>query len=262
MSTTQHERNYLKTLARGLRVFTVFTPERPEASLKDISEILDVDPSTASRFAYTLETLGYLERDAESKLYRVSSKTYALTVSLSGPRNLRKVSLPFMEDLRDTTGETAVLGVRDATEMVIIEVVETQHALAPRGWVGGRVPVYCSALGKAMLAHLPNKIVSRLLDVIAYNPYTSHTITNRMDFLADLEKTQTRGWSLNQEEFTRGITSIGAPIFSGDHGVSGAICVDIPTIRIENERFLEQVAQKVVHAAQAISDIGSHNHLE
>ncbi|MCP4428579.1 MAG: IclR family transcriptional regulator, partial [Chloroflexi bacterium] len=79
---------------------------------------------------------------------------------------------------------------------------------------------------------------------------------------ADLEKTQTRGWSLNQEEFTRGIASIGAPIFSGDHGVSGAICVDIPTIRIENERFLEQVAQKVVHAAQAISDIGSHNHLE
>ncbi|MCP4582385.1 MAG: IclR family transcriptional regulator, partial [candidate division Zixibacteria bacterium] len=115
---------------------------------------------------------------------------------------------------------------------------------------------------KAALAYLPNTFVARLLDTITYTQFTPHTITNRMDFLADLEKTKTRGWSLNQEEFTRGIVSVGAPIFSGDHGVAGAICVDIPTIRIENERFLKQVAQKVVHTAQEISDIGSYHHLE
>ena len=260
--STQHERNFLKTLARGLRVFIAFTPERPEASLKDISEILGVDPSTASRFVYTLEILGYLERNQETKLYRVSPKTYALTVSLSGPRNLRKVSLPFMEELRDTTGETVVLGVRDVAEMVIIEVVETKHFLVPRGWVGGRVPIHCSALGKAVLAHLSHSVVVRLLDTITLTPHTPNTITSRMDFLADLEKVRKRGWSLNQEEYTQGIVSLGAPILSDDSEVAGAICVDIPTIRIENEGFLELVAQKVVQAAKAISDIGTHNQLE
>ena len=260
--STQHERNFLKTLARGLRVFAAFTPERPEASLTDISELLSVDPSTASRFVYTLETLGYLERDEETKLYRVSPKTYALTLSLFGPRNLRKVSLPFMENLRDTTGETVVLGVRDAAEMVIIEVVETKHFLVPRGWVGGRVPIYCSALGKSVLANLPQVEVIRLLDTITLTPHTQNTISSRMDFLADLKKTRERGWSLNQEEFTEGIVSVGAPIFSGDQEVSGAICIDIPTVRITGDRFLKQVATEVMQTARTISNIGSHHHLE
>lgn len=258
----QHERNFLKTLARGLRVFVAFTPERPEASLTDISDVLDVDPSTASRFVYTLETLGFLERNPETKLYRVSPKTYALTVSLSGPRNLRKVSIPFMEDLRDTTGETTILGVRDAAEMVIIEVVETRHHLVPRGWIGGRVPVYCSALGKVVLAHLPQPNVARLLDTITFAPFTANTITNRMDFLADLERVRRQGWAINREEYTSGIISVAAPIFSGDHEVSGAICVDIPTVRLDNEHLLEQIAAKVTQTAQAISDIGNYNPLE
>lgn len=258
----KQERNFLKTLARGLRVFMAFTPEQPEASLTDISALLEVDPSTASRFVYTLETLGFLERDKETKLYRVSPKTYALTTSLTGPRNLRKVSLPFMEDLRDTTGETAVLGVRDAAEMVVIEVVETRLALVPRGWVGGRVPIYCSALGKSVLAHIPQGEVARLLDTISLAEYTSHTITNRADFVADLVKTRQRGWAINREEFTSGIVSVGAPIFSGDGEVSGAICIDIPTVRIPNEQFLEQIASEVVHTAKAISNIGAHNPLE
>lgn len=259
--STQHERNFLKTLARGLRVFAAFTPEQPEASLTDISELLQVDPSTASRFVYTLESLGYLERDEETKLYRVSPKTYTLTVSLSGPRNLRKVCLPYMESLRDTTGETVVLGIRDAAEMVIIEVVETKHFLVPRGWVGGRVPVYCSALGKAVLANLPQPEVIRVLDTITLTPHTKNTITSRMDFLADLKAIRERGWSVNQQEYTEGIVSVGAPIFSGDHYVAGAICIDIPTIRINGDRFLEQVAQEVMETAQAISNIGNHSQL-
>lgn len=257
----QHERNFLKTLARGLRVFAAFTPEQPEASLTDISELLQVDPSTASRFVYTLESLGYLERDEETRLYRVSPKTYTLTVSLSGPRNLRKVCLPYMESLRDTTGETVVLGIRDAAEMVIIEVVETKHFLVPRGWVGGRVPVYVSALGKAVLANLPQPEVIRVLDSISLTPHTQNTITSRMDFLVELKGIRERGWSVNQQEYTEGIVSVGAPIFTGEHDVAGAICIDIPTIRINGDRFLEQVAQEVVQTAQAISNIGNHTQL-
>ncbi len=260
--STQHDRNFLKTLDRGLRVFAAFTPQQPEASLTDISELLGVDPSTARRFVYTLETLGYLERNEETKLYRVSPKTYALTVSLSGPRNLRKVSLPFMESLRDTTGETVILGVRDAAEMVVIEAVETKHPLVPRGWIGGRVPIYCSAMGKSVLANLPHTEVIRLLDTITLTPYTKNTLTNRMDILAELKEAQERGWFINKEEFSVGVVSVGAPIFSGDRQIAGAVCIDVPTVRITNDHFLEQITTEVVNTAQAISSIGSHHHLE
>jgi IclR family pca regulon transcriptional regulator len=256
---SQHERNYLKTLARGFQVLASFTPENAEASLTDIAEVLGSDASTASRFAYTLEELGYLERDVETKLYRVSPKIYALTVSLSGPRNIRKVSLRHMEKLRDTTGETVVLGVRDGVEMVVIEVVETKQALVPRGWIGGRVPVYCSALGKATLIHLPHQYLMNLVDSLTLIPFSENTIVNRMDLLSELDITRERGWSLNREEFTRGVISVGAPIFSGRGEPAGAICIDVPSARVPDDRVIEQIASEVVKTAQVISNIGSYN---
>ena len=263
MNTTQHERNFLKTLARGLRVLAYFTPDKSEASLTDLAEVLACDSSTASRFAYTLEALGYLERNEQSKLYRVSPKIFALTVSLSGPRNIRKVSLPFMEELRDTTGETVVLGTRDGGEIVVIEVMETRHSLVPRGWVGGRVPIYCSALGKASLMHLSEQELKKLTETVNLVAYTEHTIINRFDFLKELKMTRDRGWSTNREEYTRGIVSVGAPIYSGGWGTpSGAICVDVPTARIPDENFIEQLAVEVVKTARAISNVGNYNKLE
>lgn len=259
---SQHNRNFLKTLARGFRVLASFTPENAEASLTDIAEVLGSDASTASRFAYTLEKLGYLERDPETKLYRISPKIYALTVSLSGPRNIRKVSLPYMEKLRDITGETVVLGVRDGAEMVVIEVIETKHTLIPRGWIGGRVPVYCSALGKATLIYLPQQDLLNLIDNMNVIPYTEHTITNRMDLLDELDKTRDRGWSLNNQEYTPGVISVGAPIFSGRSVPAGAICVDVPTARVHDDRVINQIAFQVSKIAKEISSIGSYNQLE
>lgn len=263
MNATQYERNFLKTLARGLRVLSSFTPERPEASLTDLSEVLDCDASTASRFAFTLEELGYLERDEQTKLYRVSPKVFALTVSLSGPRNIRKVSLPYMEDLRDTTGETVVLGIRDGAEIVVIEVVETRHSLVPRGWVGGRVPIYCSALGKASIMNLNDQETKKLVDSFNLTPFTQHTIVNRFNLLKDLASARERGWSTNREEYTRGVVSVGAPIYSGGWNTpSGAICVDVPTARIPDEGFIEQLAAEVVKTARAISNVSNYNKLE
>jgi len=259
---SQHDRNFLKTLARGFQVLASFTPEKVEASLTEIADVLGVDASTASRFAYTLEELGYLDRDPETKLYRISPQIYALTVSLSGPRNIRKVSLPYMESLRDITGETVVLGVRDGTEVVVIEVVETKQALVPRGWIGGRVPVYCSALGKATLIHLAKKDLMNLIDNMKIIPYTQHTIVNRMNLLNEIDLTRQRGWSINQEEYTYGVVSVGAPIFSGRGVPAGAICVDVPTARIQDDHIIQQIASQVVDTAKEISDVGSYNQLE
>jgi DNA-binding IclR family transcriptional regulator len=257
----KHERNYLKTLARGLRVLTAFTPVQPELSLTEIADFLDVDPSTASRFTYTLEELGYLARNPQTKLYHVTSQVYAFAISLVGPRNLRQVSLPHMEHLRDRSGETVVLSIRDGVEIVIVEVVETRHTLAPRGWVGGRAPIHCSAMGKAMLAHLPEPELGRLLDAIRFTSFTPNTIVDRLDFLKDLETSRQRGWSLNKEEFRVGVVSVAAPIFSGEQKATAAICIDVPTARVNGEAHLQHLAEEVTHVAREISTLRANHEL-
>ena len=258
MSDSRHERNFLKTLERGLRVLGAFSPDKPHLSLTEIAQVLGDDSSTAYRFIYTLESLGYVERDLQTKLYHVTPKVYALAISLVGPRNLKKITLPYLERLRDRTGETAVLSVRDGAEVVIIEVVETHHSLAPRGWLGGRVPTYCSAMGKAMLAHLPEAELYRLLETLPLIPRTPNTIVDRLQLLKDLEATRRRGWALNNEEFHQGVVSVGGPILSDGH-VIAALCLDIPTARVTGNPQLESLAAEVVAAAREISALGNYD---
>jgi DNA-binding IclR family transcriptional regulator len=80
-----------------------------------------------------------------------------------------------------------------------------------------------------------------------------------MDLLSELDITRERGWSLNREEFTRGVISVGAPIFSGRGEPAGAICIDVPSARVPDDRVIEQIASEVVKTAQVISNIGSYN---
>ncbi len=258
MANSQYQRNFLKTLERGLRVLSAFTPVKPNLSLTEIAEVLGDDPSTAHRFVYTLESLGYIGRDPQTRLYHVTPKIFALAISLVGPRNLKKVCQPYLERLRDRTGETAVLSVRDGSEIVIIEVVETHQTLAPRGWLGGRVPTYCSAMGKAILAHLPEKELTQVLNSITLAPRTPKTITNRLQLMDDLAKTRQRGWSLNDEEYNLGVVSVGAPILSNDR-VIAAICVDVPTARIAEQRAIELLANEVIAVTKEISALGNYD---
>ena len=83
-----------------------------------------------------------------------------------------------------------------------------------------------------------------------------------MDLVADLDLTKERGWSTNREEFTKGVISVGAPVFSGRTLPAGAICVDVPTARVLDEQVIEKIAAEVVNTAQLISSIGSNNNLE
>jgi DNA-binding IclR family transcriptional regulator len=109
--------------------------------------------------------------------------------------------------------------------------------------------------------HLSRPDLMKLLDTITLVPYTENTIVSRMNFLADLETTRQRGWSLNREEYTRGVISVGAPVFSGRGEPVGAICIDVPSARVLNEGVIEQMAAEVVKTAREISNIGSYNQL-
>jgi IclR family acetate operon transcriptional repressor len=93
-------------------------------------------------------------------------------------------------------------------------------------------------------------------------PFTEHTIVNRFNLLKDLDLTRERGWSLNNEEYTRGIVSVGAPIYSGGGNPTGAICVDVPTARIPDPDYVHQIASEVTKTAGAISSLGSYSLLE
>ncbi len=157
---------YSQSLERGLAILGCFTSERPVLGIADIADELGMSRSTTHRYVTTLLALGYLEQ-GRSRKYRLGLRVTDLGMSALNATGLRENVHPFLEELRERTGYTIGLAVLDGAEILYVDRArswrraerETDLGLYP----GSRMPSYCTAMGKVMLAHLPEEVQRDLL---------------------------------------------------------------------------------------------------
>lgn len=249
----RHQRNYLKTLARGLRVMSAFTPDQPTLTLSALASQLSLDPGTMFRFVYTLEYLGYLRREPESGAYRLTSRVLELGRSVHQNDELRSAALPFMEELARATEETVSLAVRDGLDILVVAQVESRRPVTVRGWLGERQPTYCTAQGKTLLAYLPPAEQEQLLAALKLEAYGPRTITDRAALQSELRQTAQRGYALNNDEMDAGLRAVAAPVFSHSGAIIAALSIDAPVTRISLQDLRSRFAGPVMECAAAIS---------
>src|SRR3954451_7630768 len=150
------EPRYSQSLERGLVILSCFTPRRPVLGIADIADELGMSRSTTHRYVITLLALGYLEQGASRK-YRLGLRVTDLGMSALNSTGLREHAGPYLEELRQRTSYTASLGVLDGPEVLYVDQARSFR----RGRAGGdartgsRLPAYCTAMGKLLLANLP-----------------------------------------------------------------------------------------------------------
>jgi DNA-binding IclR family transcriptional regulator len=164
--------------------------------------------------------------------------------------DLRSVARPILEELVADTGETAHLVVFDEPYVVYVDKVDSPSAVRMHSRVGGRMPLYCTAAGKAMLAWLPDDVVDRVL-AEPTPARTAHTLTSAGAVRADLEVIRARGWSLDDVENEAEIRCVGAAIFDRSGAVVAACSLSGPDQRITSERAYD-LGPRVRAAADAI----------
>lgn len=245
--------NQLKTLARGLRLLTAFTPEQPALSLSALAQFMALDPATVLRFASTLEQLGYLRRDADTRAYWLTSRVLDLGRAVDASHELRAVARPYLETLAERSGETVELAVRQAGQIVVVETIESRQRVAVRGWVGRQLPAYSTAQGKVLLAELPAGELASILDELKLEAFGPTTITNRAALEKELRRTSKRGYGLNNNEMALGIQAIAAPIRSRAGLVSAALGIAMPVGRMTLSEMEDQFAATVIDYAGKIS---------
>ncbi len=250
---TRHQRNFLKTLDRGLRVLSAFTPETPALSLTALSKKLSLDPGTTFRFAYTLEHLGYLRRDPKTGAYSLTARVLELARAVHRQEDLRALAHPFMAALSRETGETVSLAVRDGAEIVVLEQVQSPKPVTIRRALGDRQPIYCTAQGKVLLAYAPVSEQAQVLDKLKLKPHGPRTITDRAALEADLRRTLQRGYALNNDEMNAGLRAIAAPIYTAPEKVIAALSLDVPIGRMTLAELQTRCAELVIGTAQEIS---------
>jgi DNA-binding IclR family transcriptional regulator len=206
-------------------------------SLKEVSNLLGMSKSTAHRYLTTLEKLAVVERN-EKDHFRLGLKLIKLAGAFLSDHNLRNVSEPLLNEVAAQTQETIHLAVPSINEVVYIAKVDSPHSIRMASRIGARMPMYCTSLGKAILAHYSFNRVEEIIHegMPARTPYT---ITSAQALRAELERVHAQGFATDDQENEMGVRCVGAPIFDYTTKVIGAISVSGPANRMSKERSLD-----------------------
>jgi DNA-binding IclR family transcriptional regulator len=149
-------------------------------------------------------------------------------------------------------GETVHLALLDRAEVLYIERIEAQRSLTMGSKLGARNPIYCTALGKAILAYLPENEVDQILAASRMEARTRNTITNVLALKRELERIRDRGYAIDDEEIEDGVRCIAAPILNASNRAVAAVSVSGPSSRITPDRF-QLIGKTMLKAAQELS---------
>jgi IclR family pca regulon transcriptional regulator len=221
-----------RSLERGLAILCAFTPDRPALGISELARELALTRSTTHRYVNTLANLGFLDQDASTRKYRLGPRVLDLGFSVLGSLELREIAGPYLRRLSDATGHTSNLAIRDDTDVILIDRVRGRpgryHHLEFTLHVGSRIPAYCSATGKVLLAFLPRPDLEQVLERIDLIQRGPRTLTSKRALLAELDQVRRSGIAVNDEELESALRSIAAPVRARSGQVVAAVNVSVP----------------------------------
>ncbi len=250
------EPRYSQSLERGLAILSCFTPRRPVLGIADIADELGMSRSTTHRYVITLVALGYLEQGASRK-YRLGLGVTDLGMAALNATGLRDHAHPYLEELRQRTSYTASLAVLEGVEIVYVDRARShrrgQAPIEVDLQPGSRLPAYCTALGKVLLAGLPDAELRTSLGAIKPVRRGPRTITSKRALREELERVRTAGHALDEEEFAASVLALAVPVRDEAGDVAAALCVSASAEVISVPEMLHVLLAPLMASAAHIS---------
>ena len=254
-SQTRGESTYhTRAVSRALRILSCFSFQDFELSVADLHEKLGIHKSTLVRLLQPMVAEGFIEQNPVSGEYRLGIKTFEIGRLYSRTRmmNIDTLARPAMQRLASKLGLSANLAIRDGDEIVYVETVEPSGSPMRLAYsAGDRFGVHHTALGKALVAFLPEEQRDSLLADMELKPLTPQTIATIEEFGTELDRVTEQGYAVDDEESLPGLRCVSAPIWNGERVVA-ALSASGSTLRVTKER-VEEVAAAVRETAREIS---------
>jgi IclR family transcriptional regulator, pca regulon regulatory protein len=253
---TLREPRYSQSLERGLAILGCFRRDKSVLGIADIADDLGMSRSTTHRYVITLVALGYLEQGSSRK-YRLGLRVTDLGQSALNSLGLRAPARPYLEELRQDSSYTTSLGVLDGVDVLYVDRVHSfrrgQGAIALDLRTGSRRPAYCTAMGKLLLAHLPEAEQSELIAQIKLTKRAPNTITSKKALREQLDKIRAGGFAVGDQELAAEVYSIAAPVRNEAREVVAAVDLAAHGSTISLEEFVAALRPDLVAAAGRIS---------
>lgn len=246
------KRTYTITaLQRGLQLLTLFAGAERGLTATEVAKRSGLPVSTVHRFLANLETSGFLNCSEEG-IYNLGVVCFGLGHAALAQLDIRRLSVPYLRELNQTTRETIHLTLRHGATAVYVDKLDSPEPVRIYSRIGASVPLYSSAVGKVMLAYMQPQERDHLLSQVQFKRFTPNTIGSIQELLAYLQKVRRQGFAYDLEENEPHIRCIAAPIWDHAGGVNAALSITGPAVRMSNAR-LRELAPLVKQAGLKIS---------
>jgi DNA-binding IclR family transcriptional regulator len=240
MAVTSDRSYNITALQRGLRLLQLFSESPLGLTAKQVAGRSRLPVSTVHRFLVNLEGTGFLNCGGDG-VYRLGIACFAIGQAALGQLDIRQVSLPYLQELNRQTRETIHLTVRHGLSAVYVEKLDSPEQLRIYSRIGAAVPLYCTAVGKVMLAYMPDEERERVLPQLALKRLTPNTAGSLQELRAELYRVRKNGYACDLEEHELHIRCVAAPIWDHSGIVNASLSITAPMVRMTVTR-LRQLA--------------------
>ena len=239
----------ISSVQRSLKILELLAQHSDGLTAKQISHLLELNLSTCYHLINTMKVSGYIIKDPDNLLFRLSGKIGYTIHGKASPAQLVKNLTPNVYNLKEATQETAYLSIWDGEEITIAVVAESPLSVRVRALeVGFCEANHATALGKAILAHLTEDQLDSFLSNHGMVEYTPNTITSIDEFELNLQEMRQQDFYLDKEEYFPDVFCIGAPIFDARGKILASIAIALPGSRYH--QFGDMLMPKIAHAAK------------
>jgi IclR family transcriptional regulator, pca regulon regulatory protein len=256
---------YSASLDSGLAILQSFTGERPLLGIADIADELGMSRSTAHRYVITLVQLGFLEQPLRaSRKYALGTNGYPIARAMLDCHPLCVNARPHLHELRRQVSFTVTVAILENGAVRVLERLPGYRGHARLGLTIGaasRLPMYCTGLGKAMLANLPESESRAIVRGLELDREGPNTITRKNELNRELTQIRDVGFAVENEELVPGVLSLAAPIRAAGE-LLGAVDVSAPTSLIDRKALIEKCGPHLLAASERISSALNTNQSE
>jgi len=247
------EKKIIQSIDRALQVLELFSLEKPEWGITEISKALNIYKSNIHNILSTFAEKGFVKKDHKTDKYKLGIKFFELGSVVIKNMDLRKIAHPYIEKLSKEFNETVHLGVLDEGRVVSIEREESDKSLCSHIEIGKRTPLHCTAVGKAIMVYLSKDKVAAIVEGKGLKKYTENTITTKKDLENEFKKIRKQGYAVDNMEHEEGVRCVACPIRDYTGKVIASMSVSGPAFRI-NENNISNIAKKVKECCDRISE--------
>ena len=241
----------ITALQRGLRLLNFFANAEKGLTASQVAKISGLPVSTVHRFLVNLESSSFLNC-SDVGIYHLGLGCFSLGQAALAQLDIRRLSLPYLQKLNQQTRETVHLTVRHGLAAVYVEKLDSSEPLRIYSRIGAAVPLYCSAVGKVLLAYMPPQELANIIPQLELKRMSANTIGSIQELQTHLQKVRRNGYACDLEEKEPHIRCIAAPVWDHSGMVNASLSITGPAVRMSMTR-LRELAPLIQEAGAKIS---------